>query len=53
MSMATGPFSKLFFLIDNQSGGGVEAIVMLDEQDMSIFDRDPELLEFAIPAPNL
>nr|XP_016435970.1 PREDICTED: uncharacterized protein LOC107762156 [Nicotiana tabacum] len=53
VSMATGHFSKLFFLMDNQSEGGVEAIVMLDEQDMSIFDRDPELLEFAIPAPNL
>ncbi|OIS97679.1 PREDICTED: acylsugar acyltransferase 3-like [Nicotiana attenuata] len=53
VSMATGPISKLFFLMDNQSGGGVEALVMLDKQDMSIFEKDPELLEFAIPAPNL
>ncbi|XP_059315475.1 acyltransferase Pun1-like [Lycium ferocissimum] len=52
VSFATGPFNRFFILMDNQSGGGVEAIVMLDEQDMLIFERDPEILEFAIPVPN-
>lgn len=52
VSMATGPFNRFFVLMDNQSGGGVEAIVMLGEQDMATFERDPELLEFAIPIPN-
>ncbi|XP_049342604.1 acyltransferase Pun1-like [Solanum verrucosum] len=53
VSMGTGPSNKFFILLDNQSGGGVEAIVMLDEQHMAIFERDPELLEFASPITNL
>ncbi|XP_015165876.1 acylsugar acyltransferase 3-like [Solanum tuberosum] len=51
--MGTGPFNKWFYLLDNQSAGGVEVIVMLDEQDMAIFERDPELLEFASPITSL
>ncbi|KAH0779788.1 hypothetical protein KY290_006215 [Solanum tuberosum] len=53
VSMGTGPFNKWFYLLDNQSGGGVEAIVMMDEQHLAIFERDPELLEFASPITNL
>ncbi|KAK4725435.1 hypothetical protein R3W88_028214 [Solanum pinnatisectum] len=34
VSMGTGPFNNWFYLLDNQSGGGVEAIVMLDEQHL-------------------
>ncbi|XP_059316025.1 acyltransferase Pun1-like [Lycium ferocissimum] len=52
VSLSTGPFNRWFHLMDNQSGGGVEAIVMLGEQDMSIFERDSELLEFATPVSN-
>ncbi|XP_060174610.1 acyltransferase Pun1-like [Lycium barbarum] len=53
VSFATGPFNRWFYLLDNQSGGGVEVIVYLDEQAMAIFERDPELLEFASPISNI
>ncbi|KAH0673498.1 hypothetical protein KY284_024585 [Solanum tuberosum] len=51
-SLVTGPFNRWFHLMDNQSGGGIEAIVMLGELDMFIFETDSELLEFATPVPN-
>lgn len=53
VGMGAGPFDKFFILLDNQSGDGVEVIVMLDEQNMAIFERDLELLEFASPITNL
>lgn len=53
VSIGTGPLKNWFYLLDNQTGGGVEVIVMLDEQDLAIFERDPELLEFASPITNL
>lgn len=52
VSLATGPFNRWFHLMDNQSGGGIEAIVMLSELDMSVFEIDSELLEFATPVSN-
>ncbi|XP_006345867.1 acylsugar acyltransferase 3-like [Solanum tuberosum] len=52
VSLATGPFNRWFHLMDNQSGGGIEAIIMLGELDMFVFETDPELLEFATPIPN-
>ncbi|MCD7447221.1 hypothetical protein HAX54_026340 [Datura stramonium] len=52
VSLATGPFNRWFHLMDSQNGGGVEAIVMLDELDMSVFETDPKILEFATPIPN-
>lgn len=50
MSFATSPYNKWFFLMDNLSAVG--AISMLDEQDIPIFEPDPQFLEFAIPLPN-
>ncbi|XP_055809457.1 acyltransferase Pun1-like [Solanum dulcamara] len=52
VSLATGPFNRWFHLMDNQIEGGMEAIVMLGELDMSVFETNPELLEFATPLPN-
>ncbi|CAN4118093.1 unnamed protein product [Withania somnifera] len=50
-TVATGPYNKLFNLM-NYRDGGIEALVMLDEQDMSVFERDEEFLEFASPYAN-
>lgn len=52
VSMPKGPMKNMFFLIDNQSGGGFEALVMLKKKDMSVFERDEELLKFASPVPS-
>ncbi|KAK1392165.1 Transferase, Chloramphenicol acetyltransferase-like domain protein [Heracleum sosnowskyi] len=40
-------------LSDTGAGGGIQAIVSLSEQEMAIFENDPELLAFASvnPAP--
>ncbi|MCD7455595.1 hypothetical protein HAX54_028760 [Datura stramonium] len=46
VSIPNGPFKNVFFLKDYQSGQGVEARVMLQQQHMSEFERDQELLEF-------
>ncbi|GJR40766.1 acylsugar acyltransferase 3-like protein [Tanacetum coccineum] len=35
-----------FFLIDTPSNDGIEALVCLGEQDMNIFQNDPQLLTF-------
>nr|GMC90228.1 acylsugar acyltransferase 3-like [Ipomoea batatas]GMD24941.1 acylsugar acyltransferase 3-like [Ipomoea batatas]GME08953.1 acylsugar acyltransferase 3-like [Ipomoea batatas] len=51
VSMPKGPMKKMFFLIDNLSGGGFEALVMLKKTEMSVFERDEELLRFASPVP--
>lgn len=50
VSFATGPLSKFFYLMDNQSE--VEAIVLLGKEDISLFETNPELLEYTIPVPN-
>ncbi|KAM3270455.1 acyltransferase Pun1 [Capsicum chacoense] len=50
-TVATGPYNKLFNLM-NYRDDGIEAFVMLDEQDMSVFERDEEFLEFASPYAN-
>ncbi|KAG5589701.1 hypothetical protein H5410_040215 [Solanum commersonii] len=50
-TIATGPYNKLFNLM-NYKDDGIEAFVMLDEQDMSVFERDEEFLEFASPYAN-
>lgn len=40
------PGKNIIALMDSKSGDGVEAWVALDEDDMSIFEREPELLSF-------
>lgn len=43
---------NLIFLMDTKSGGGIEAWVSLSEEEMDVFERDPELLEFALLDPS-
>nr|WPF47618.1 BAHD acyltransferase [Hyoscyamus niger] len=50
-TIATGPYNKLFNLM-NYRDDGIEAFVMLDEQDMAVFEGDEEFLEFASPYAN-
>ncbi|KAK3013800.1 hypothetical protein RJ639_009014 [Escallonia herrerae] len=45
-------FANLTILMDTKSGDGVEAWVTLTEEDMAIFERDPELLTFASLDPS-
>ncbi|KAK4738660.1 hypothetical protein R3W88_002357 [Solanum pinnatisectum] len=39
-----GPFKKMFFLFDYQTGQGVEASVVLQNQQMNAFECDEQLL---------
>ncbi|KAM3374351.1 acyltransferase Pun1-like [Capsicum galapagoense] len=47
-SIAKGPLNKFFHLMKTYDGG-IEAHVNLDEQEMSVFEHDKHLLEFATP----
>ncbi|MCD9637856.1 hypothetical protein HAX54_021395 [Datura stramonium] len=47
-SIGRGPYNKVFFLMRTHDGG-IEALVHLNEQDMSVFEHDKHLLEFATP----
>ncbi|XP_015894414.3 stemmadenine O-acetyltransferase [Ziziphus jujuba] len=48
------PSSKnLAMIIDTRDGGGVDMWLCLTQEDMALFERDPELLEFASPNPSL
>ncbi|KAJ0094105.1 hypothetical protein Patl1_16846 [Pistacia atlantica] len=38
-------------LMDTRDGLGIEALVTLEQQDMAVFERDDELLSFAIVNP--
>ncbi|WMV29696.1 hypothetical protein MTR67_023081 [Solanum verrucosum] len=51
VSIANGLNNKLAILMGNQSGG-LDAFVTLTEHDMSVFERDTELLEFASIVPS-
>ncbi|WMV11303.1 hypothetical protein MTR67_004688 [Solanum verrucosum] len=48
LGVPNGPFKKMFFLIDYQTGQGVDARVMLQKQQMNEFERDEELLHFVL-----
>jgi len=50
-SMNAG-FARFVALNDTLKGGGVEAIVTLSPDEMEIFERDPELLSYAIVNPS-
>ncbi|KAM3307662.1 acyltransferase Pun1-like [Capsicum chacoense] len=47
-SMAKGPFNKAMFLM-RTNDGGIEALVNLNEEEMSVFEHDEHLLQFATP----
>ncbi|KAM3232185.1 acyltransferase Pun1-like [Capsicum annuum] len=47
-SMAKGPFNKAMFLM-RTNDGGIEALVNLNEEEMSVFEHDEHLLQFAAP----
>lgn len=51
VSIANGLLSKIIYLMGNQ-GGGLDAFVMLSQQDMSVLEHDTQLLEFANLVPN-
>lgn len=46
------PIASLIILVDTRSGDGIEAFVTLPEQDMAIFQRDPQLLAFTSVDPS-
>ena len=52
LPVATHPEKNTFMLMDTPSGDGFEAMVALEEQVMSMFECDPELLEFASSTSN-
>ncbi|KFK22994.1 hypothetical protein AALP_AAs50735U000200 [Arabis alpina] len=45
------PRVRIAWLIDSKDGEGVEACIILPEQDMSVFIRDQEFLAYAILNP--
>ncbi|KAH0663162.1 hypothetical protein KY284_028093 [Solanum tuberosum] len=45
---AKGPFNKFIYLMRTYDGG-IEAFVNLNEHQMSVFQHDKQLLEFATP----
>ncbi|GKA43020.1 vinorine synthase-like protein [Tanacetum coccineum] len=45
-------FNRLVHLNDTPKGGGVEAMVTLSPEEMEIFERDSELLSYAIVDPS-
>jgi hypothetical protein len=44
--------SNTISLLDTSSGG-VEALITLDEEEMAVFERHEELLEFASVNPSI
>ncbi|NP_001295806.1 BAHD acyltransferase At5g47980-like [Cucumis sativus] len=46
-------FSNFFLLLDTKDGKGIETLVSLSEEDMSVFERDEDLLEFGSFNPNV
>lgn len=54
MSMTANACSTNYFrLIDTKEGDGVEAWVTLSEDDMALFECDPQLLSFALSNPSV
>lgn len=51
MTVARCAINGAILLMDT-SGNGVEVFVTLEEQDMAVFERDAELLEFASSNPS-
>lgn len=53
VSCANPVVKNTFVLMDAQKGDGIEALVILDEQEMAIFQCDEELLAFASLKSNI
>ncbi|KAF3431114.1 hypothetical protein FNV43_RR25844 [Rhamnella rubrinervis] len=49
----SGSLKNVVTMLDTREGDGVEAWVTLTQQDMELFERDPELLAFALLNPNV
>lgn len=45
--------SNTIALMDTKEGGGVEAFVTLDEDEMGFFEQDQELLQYALLNPTI
>nr|AOR06332.1 acylsugar acyltransferase [Petunia axillaris] len=52
VDLATVPVN-MFILLDNQSGGGLDVLVNLEQGEMSAFQSNDELLHFASPSSGL
>ena len=52
VTVARCAINGAILLMDTRSGNGVEVFVTLEEQDMAVFERDAELLEFASSNPS-
>ncbi|XP_017238888.1 stemmadenine O-acetyltransferase [Daucus carota subsp. sativus] len=46
-------FTNFISLCDTGTGGGIEAVVSLREEEMAVFENDPELLAYASVNPAL
>ncbi|KAG6765182.1 hypothetical protein POTOM_029202 [Populus tomentosa] len=53
MGKAGSAFKNLTMFIETKHGKGIEAWVTLDEERMTILERDPEFLAFASPNPKI
>lgn len=53
VSLTSMGFNNSVFLMDSKDGVGIEAWVMLQEQDMTSVERDEELLAFASLNPSV
>ena len=53
MGKAGSAFKNLTMFIETKDGKGIEAWVTLDEERMTILERDPEFLAFASPNPKI
>ncbi|XP_026446904.1 salutaridinol 7-O-acetyltransferase-like [Papaver somniferum] len=40
------PYKNIIVLMDNKAGDGIEACVSLDKEEMTLFERNQELLDF-------
>ncbi|KAM7266931.1 hypothetical protein ACFE04_009097 [Oxalis oulophora] len=52
-SVCKSNYRNSIFLLDNKKGDGIEAWVTLDEQEMALFECDPEILAFASLNPSV
>nr|BDW80093.1 BAHD acyltransferase [Echium plantagineum] len=53
VSFAATQNKNFFLLIDERNGDGIEAFVTLEEEVMTAFERDPELLQFVSFGPTI
>lgn len=49
---SSSKMKNTFHLLDSLKPGGIEALVTLEEEKMAIFEKDEELLKYAVLNPN-